>query len=53
MNKVPEIWEKCAYPSLKPLASWFDDLVLRVTFINSWISTGTPKAFWMSAFYFP
>lgn len=24
-NQVPETWHKRAYPSLKPLASWFKD----------------------------
>ena len=35
---VPANWEKVAYPSLKPLASWFDDLVLRVQFLNNWLT---------------
>jgi len=29
-NKVPEMWEKVGYPSLKPLGSWMKDLILRV-----------------------
>jgi len=33
MNRVPKMWEKVGYPSLKPLAIWFDDYVLRVKFI--------------------
>ena len=24
---VPKNWESVAYPSLKPLSSWFDDLI--------------------------
>jgi dynein heavy chain len=30
LKRVPENWEKVAYPSLKPLASWVPDLVARV-----------------------
>lgn len=28
--KVPENWEKVAYPSLKPLGSWVTDLIQRL-----------------------
>ena len=28
-NKVPEVWNKVAYPSLKPLASWINDFLDR------------------------
>ena len=24
-NRLPEIWTKVAYPSLKPLSSWVED----------------------------
>jgi len=26
-NKVPLMWSNVGYPSLKPLNSWFDDLI--------------------------
>ncbi|XP_077994098.1 dynein axonemal heavy chain 6-like [Glandiceps talaboti] len=52
-NQVPDLWAKAAYPSLKPLAGWVKDLVLRVGFINHWITHGAPKSFWLSGFYFP
>ena len=32
-GRVPKNWEKVAYPSLKPLTSWFKDLIDRVTFM--------------------
>nr|XP_028577583.1 dynein heavy chain 14, axonemal [Podarcis muralis] len=35
-NKVPELWQQHSYKSLKPLGSWIDDLVLRVTFFSMW-----------------
>lgn len=53
-NQVPEMWTKgVGYPSLKPLASWFDDMVLRIEFFRDWIDKGMPISYWISAFYFP
>ncbi|EDV29711.1 uncharacterized protein TRIADDRAFT_18356 [Trichoplax adhaerens] len=52
-NQIPELWATAAYPSLKPLGSWIKDLILRIQFINTWISNGNPKAFWISGFFFP
>jgi len=52
-NRVPEVWEAVAYPSLMPLANWVVDLVARVTFLQKWIDDGTPLAFWISGFFFP
>ncbi|TKS69211.1 Dynein heavy chain 6, axonemal [Collichthys lucidus] len=34
-NQVPTHWTNSAYPSLKPLASWVRDLVLRTSFIQN------------------
>merc|ERR1712216_251891 len=53
LNQVPKIWEDKAYPSLKPLAAWFQDLLERVSFIHKWIEQGKPAAYWISGFYFP
>ncbi|XP_030047949.1 dynein axonemal heavy chain 6 [Microcaecilia unicolor] len=52
-NQVPELWANAAYPSLKPLASWVKDLILRITFVDAWIRRGQPKSFWISGFFFP
>ena len=52
-GKVPPNWEVVAYPSLKPLASWFDDLVKRVAFMEDWLRNGNPNSYWMSGMYFP
>ena len=52
-GQVPANWEKVAYPSLKPLASWFRDLLQRVDFMNDWLMNGHPVAFWLSGFFFP
>ena len=36
-KKVPEMWEKAAYPSLKPLGSWVNDFIDRMVFFREWI----------------
>jgi len=52
-NQVPELWEKVAYPSLKPLASWVKDLHQRIAFMTDWLANGKPNCFWLSGFFFP
>jgi len=51
MLKVPPGWR--AYDSLKPLSSWFTDLTSRILFIRTWMNTGVPDVFRLSAFVFP
>lgn len=52
-GKVPTSWVKWAFPSLKPLNSWMEDLLERVTFMKKWVERGPPSAFWLPAFFFP
>lgn len=35
INQVPKVWEKKAYPSMKPLASWYEDFIERVKFFKN------------------
>jgi dynein heavy chain len=51
-NQVPALWTKVAYPSLKPLSAWVDELVARIKFIQGWVDSGAPPAFWVSGFFF-
>ena len=53
--QVPAPWGQGGkgYPSLKPLGSWFKDLLLRVSFMREWLEQGPPPSFWVSAFFFP
>ena len=50
---VPKLWEDAAYPSLKPLPSWFADLSNRVEFFRDWNDMGVPSSFWLGGFFFP
>ena len=50
---MPANWVKVAYPSLKPLMSWFRDLLERVEFMDHWLQHGQPYCFWISGFFFP
>lgn len=52
-NKVPVIWHKQSYLTMKPLSSYIDDLSIRFEFFQEWSRLGAPNAFWFSAFYFP
>lgn len=52
-NQVGKLWASKGFLSLKPLGSWIDELILRVSFLTNWIQNGTPSIFWMSGFFFP
>lgn len=52
-GRVPKLWANAAYPSMKPLISWFADLLARVDFIRTWATKGEPAAFWIGGFFFP
>jgi len=51
-NKVPAVWTKVAYPSLKPLGSWTLDFIDRLKMFQDWIEKGAPTTYWISGFYF-
>ena len=52
IGRVPEMWAKHSYPSLKPLGSYITDLVERLNFLQKWFDHNKPPSFWVSGFYF-
>jgi dynein heavy chain len=52
-NVLPGVWKSVSYSSLKPLSSWFKDMLARVSFIREWLNNKAPLSYWMSGFYFP
>ncbi|OXB70735.1 UNVERIFIED_CONTAM: hypothetical protein H355_007866 [Colinus virginianus] len=52
-NRVPCSISAAAYPSLKSLSSWVKDLLERLDFFQTWLASGPPSVFWISAFFRP
>ena len=51
-GKVPALWLKKSFPSLKPLGSYFKELVERCFFFQQWVNDGVPTTFPLYAFFF-
>jgi len=52
LNQVFAPWEKIAYPSLKSLAVWYADLLLRMDQLVEWTTAlSLLKSLWISGFF--
>merc|ERR1712196_221833 len=53
VNGVPSNWADKAYPSMKPLGAWVEELLERTDFITKWVKENVAPVVWISGFYFP
>jgi len=54
LGKVPGSWEKIAYPSTKPLAFWYADLLDRIKFLEAWSNDfNLPNVVWLGGLFNP
>jgi len=51
-GKVPAMWLKKSFPSLKPLGSYINEVIERAAFFKNWVDNGLPVTFPLYAFFF-
>lgn len=54
-DRVPKKWEILAYPSLRPLGGWLNDLNSRISQLNDWMNSPLemPAVTWISGLFNP
>ena len=52
-QKIPPAWEEAGYPCLKPLSSWIEDFLCRISFMGKWLTEGPRPTYWLPGFFFP
>lgn len=51
-GKVPDLWMKSSFPSLKPLGGYVTDTRERLEYFQKWLDGGIPTLFHISKFFF-
>ncbi|KAL3158235.1 hypothetical protein ABBQ38_010487 [Trebouxia sp. C0009 RCD-2024] len=51
-GKVPPMWLKKSFPSLKTLGSYIKEVLERCRFFQDWVDSGPPTVYWLSGFFF-
>ena len=51
-GKIPDMWLKVSFPSLKPLGAYVAEVHERVQEFVNWVENGPPTVFWLSGFFF-
>lgn len=51
-GKVPDLWLKNSFPSLKPLGGYVFDTKQRLEYFAQWVAHGIPRLFHISKFFF-
>jgi len=52
VNRIPLLWKTRSYPSLRPLAGYVSDCLVRLDFFRDWVKNKPPPTFWLSGFFF-
>jgi dynein heavy chain len=52
VNRIPNLWKKRSYPSLRPLSGYIADQQMRLDFFKGWLTEKPPSSFWISGFFF-
>ena len=55
LDRIPQAWQKLAWPSMRPLASWQNDLANRLSQLEDWQNNPTdiPRVTWISGLVNP